>query len=296
VCNSGFFRTISILSLVLCASTALSAEVLFTNDGRIIIGSTGKTEGGWTTYQDSSGEKKIKSGQIIRSEASLESLLTLLVEVELMDGSVLHGKISDYDADIGVFLDISFGVLTIPNPSVKSIVDPKRAKLYSGSSIQAKLGGSYYLPVGGLAADFSSSFRIEGMASIALPWVRGLSAGLDLGYNFADFSPVANVNYMFVTLEPLLSYRFLDLRTSSSWTRVLTPFAELGAGPVYIGVSDPQGVPVDQGEISFGAFAKAGCDIQAYREFSLRAQIRFDAVIQEGQPFMALSFGILGGL
>lgn len=284
-----------VLLLVFLAGASLGAEVVFTEDGRIVIGTIVKSEEGLSTYQSLGGEVVLESSRIVRSESSAESLTALPVIVELMDGSVLRGKIVDFDPDIGIFLDISFGVLTIPSASVGSIVEPIQNRRYAGSPFGARLGASWYLPVGGLAADFSSALRIEATASYSLPRLRGLAAGLDLSYSFADFTARSDVDYGFIALEPLVSWHYLDWRTKSSFAKVFAPFAELGLGPVYVEVDDTSGTLDKLGEICLGTFAKLGCDLDLFSGFGLRAQARFDAFFQKGQPFMAVSVGILGG-
>lgn len=278
------------------AGASLQGEVVFNEDGTILIGTIVKSEEGRSTYQSFGREIVVESSRIIRSEASAESLIELPVTVTLMDGSVLHGTIVDFDPEIGVFLDISFGVLTIPSASIKSLIEPAQNRRYSGSPFSAKLGASWYLPIGALAEDFSSSLRIEGMACYSLPWGRGLAAGLDLSYSFANFTARTDVDYDFIALQPLVSWHYLDWRTKSSFARIFSPFAELGFGPVFIETDDTTGTVDKLGEMSLGAFAKLGCDLDLFKGLGLRAQLRFDAYFQKGAPFMAVSAGILGGL
>jgi hypothetical protein len=284
-----------LLCLLLFAASGIGAEVLFTDDGNVIIGTIVKSEGGLSTYRTLGGQIAVESASIMRSEPSIDSLAELPVFVELMDGSMLRGKIVDFDPDIGLFLDISFGVLTIPGASVKSIKEPKQDRLYSGNPFGARLGASWYLPIGGLASQFGPSLRFEATASYMLPKVRGLALGLDLSYSLADFTAREDVDYDFIALEPLVSFHYLDWRTKSSFIRMFSPFAEAGLGPVLVRADDTSGSLDKLGEMSLGAFAKLGCDIDLIKGFGLRAQLRFDAYLQKGAPFMAVSAGILGG-
>ena len=271
-------------ALLLAARAPLPAEIVFTEQGYIVIGTIVKTEAGYSTYSSMGRVEVLKSSEIIRSESSLEALAGVPVQVELMNGSTLRGTISDFDPDIGLFLDISFGVITVPNASVKAIIEPKQRGRYTGSPAQVRAGASYYYPLGALGEDFSPDLRIEGMAAFSLGAPRGLSAGIDVAYSFAKFIPSAQAAYSFVSAEPMLSYRWLGLRTKSTLAQAFAPFLELGGGAVYVKVDDPSGFPPTLGELNPGAFAALGCDVFIFKELCLRLQGRFDAYSRRGSP------------
>ncbi len=277
-------------------TTILSAEVVFTEEGFIFIGTIIQTEQGYSSYQFMDREVRLMASRIIRTEADIDVLTDLPVRVELMDGSILRGTIVDYAPDIGIFLDIDFGVLTIPKASIRSIIEPMQGRRYSGNPFQAKAGASWYFPIGESSGSFGSAIRIEGLGAYSISGIRGLSIGLDFTYSFTNFNAVPSVDYAFITLEPFVSFRYLAWRTKPSIIRILTPFAELGAGALYVRATDPFSVPSMFGELCAGAFIKTGFDFELFKIFSLRAQLRFDSYLQNDKPFLALSAGILGGI
>jgi hypothetical protein len=286
-------NTASLLVILSLIPALAFPDVFFTDKGAILIGTIVKSATGTTTILDRGNEKSIPSASILRSEPSTDALKDLPVTIELMDGSLIRGKISDFDADIGIFLDISFGVLTIPNQSVKTVIDPAQRRLYAGPPAHALLGASYYFPVFGANADFGPALRAEGSADWALPGLRGANIGFDASYSFTDFIPSDLVDYSFTSLQPTISYRWLDARLRKDFLKILTPFASIGAGPAYVLASQPGTYPERIGELTVGALFKAGVDIDAFKGLGLRVQGRADVFFQQGAPFTTLSVGAL---
>ncbi len=279
----------------LCSAVAASgwSDVLFLDDGTIIIGTIIGTDSEGARYLAYEREIKLASKNIRRSEADLKVLEGLPLVVELMDGSILRGAIADYDPEIGVFLDISFGVLTVPNQSIKSIVDPARRLRYAGSSFLARAGASLYLPILDSAKRFGPDFSIDLAAEWAIPFVRGLTAGFDARYSFVDFKSTGNAEYSFISVSPEVSYRLLSLHTREDWLNSFVPFVSVGAGPVYISSEDSTGSFSHLAELDFGLNAKIGLDIELSQGWGIRAQGRSDLYFQDGDPFISLSVGLL---
>jgi small nuclear ribonucleoprotein (snRNP)-like protein len=286
---------IILLAAAFCAVAATAAwcEVVFLDDGTILIGAIIGTDAGGTRYLAFDREIKVASQDIKRSEKDLKSLEGLPLTVELMDGSVLRGTIADYDPEIGLFLDISFGVLTVPNQSIKSIVDPARRLRFSGPPFMARAGASWYFPILDSAAGFGSSIALDAAAHWSLPYFRGLTVGLDARYSFADFLAVDTVQYSFASLQPEIGYSILFFRTNEDWTRMLMPFLSIGAGPVYVNLSDPSAYPSQLGELCLGFVFKLGLDIEIYQGWGLRLQGRGDLYLQQESPFVSISAGLM---
>jgi hypothetical protein len=279
---------------VFCSAAApVWSDVIFLDDGTLLIGTIIGTDAGGTRYSAFEREIKVPSQDIRRSEKDLKSIEGLPLTVELMDGSVLRGTIADYDPEIGLFLDISFGVLTVPNQSIRAIVDPARRLRFSGPPFMARAGISGYFPVFASAVGFGPSIALDMTACVALPFFRGLTAGLDVRYSFADFLVVDTVEYSFVSLQPEIGYNLLYFRTNEDFTRMLMPFASIGAGPVYVSQSDPSGYPSQMGELCLGIVLKIGVDIEIYQGWGLRLQERNDIYLQQGSPFVSVSIGFM---
>jgi len=266
---------------------------MFLDDGTILIGTIIGTDSGGTRYLAFEREIKIASQAILRTEKDIKTLEGLPLTVELMDGSILHGTIADYDPEIGLFLDISFGVLTVPNQSIKSIVDPEWRIRYSGSPFLARAGISVYFPILDSAAGFGPSIAIDFAAEWSVPLLRGLTAGFDARYSFADFLLVEASEYSFISVQPEASYRILSLRTREDWLRLFSPFVSIGAGPVYISLTDSTGFLSNMGELSLGFNAKIGLDMELFQGWGIRLQGRTDLYLQQGSPFIQLSVGLM---
>jgi len=186
-----------------------------------------------------------------------------------------------------------FGVLTVPLQSIKEITDPARRVRYAGTPLLVRAGASYYFPLLDAAAGFGPSIAIDLAAEWSIPLLRGLTAGFDARYSFADFLAVDTVQYSFISVEPEASYRMLFLRTRTDWIRNLSPFISAGAGPVYVNLVDPAGYPGQIGELSLGFNVKLGLDVDLYNGWGFRLQGRSDLYLQQGRPFLSLSFGLM---
>jgi len=277
--------------MALCAP--LWSDVVFSDDGAIFIGTIIRPEPGGMRYLAYGREVLLPSGSIQRSESDLKVLQGLPLTVELMDGSVLRGTVADFDPEIGLFLDISFGVLTVPLQSIKAVTDPVKRVRYAGSPFIARAGASCYFPILSAASSFGPSLGVDVAAEWSIALLRGLSAGFDARYAFADFLPSSTVQYSFLSVAPEASYRMLFLRTRADWLRNLTPFVSAGVGPVYVNLADPGGYPSQMGELSLGVNLKLGLDIDLFKGVGLRFQGRSDLYLQQGSPFVLLSLGIM---
>jgi hypothetical protein len=284
---------LAVAALGMATAFPLWSDVVFTDDGAILIGSIVRPEPGGLRFLAYGREYSLPSANIQRSESDIKVLDGVPLTVELMDGLVLRGVFADYDPDIGLFLDISFGVLTIPIPSIKSVTDPVRRLRYAGSPFFARVGGAYYFPVFDAASSFGPSFGIDVAAEWSVPFLRGLSAGFDARYAFADYLPSAAAHYTFISAQPEASYRMLFLRTRSDWLSNLTPFVSAGMGPVYVSLADDSQSPPQMGELDLGLNLKLGLDIDVFKGFGLRLQGRGDLYFQQGGPFVLFSVGLL---
>ena len=109
-------------SFILVAPTF--ADVIFLVDGKILIGTIiGPDEAG-VAYSVFGERVVLGVDQILKTEQNIQAISDLLVTVNLKDGSTLHGKVVDFDEEIGYFVDIGFGILTVPIAAVSEIVDP----------------------------------------------------------------------------------------------------------------------------------------------------------------------------
>jgi hypothetical protein len=283
------YRGYPLFLLLFIAIAAIGAEtdVLFFKDGSVIIGTiVGPAEGG-VTYESFGRQVVVDVGRIARNEKDLIKLSAMDVDVRLMDGSVIKGKVVDYDPEIGLFVDIAFGVITVPSTAVSGIVDPATKSRYAGAGALIRAGAGAYSPLFGSRDNFGPSWMASTGAEWALPFMRGLYGGLELSFIPADYSAAADVKYALYYAGPELTYRFLSLREKEGFLGSLTPFVAAGLGPAYIAVSDPTADPQDYGSPTLGVALSGGAEIAAGKNISIRACGVMSMLLQKSSPFIS---------
>jgi len=281
-CASTGRRTLA-LALFLALASPLFADVIFLVDGRILIGTLIGPDSGGVAYSVSGGRTVIPVERILRTEKSVASLAELPLNVLLKDGSTIHGTVVDYDDDIGLFVDIGFGVLTIPVAAIAEMVDPVTRMRYAGAGMQARLGGGAYLPLG--TDHFGPSWTGSAAAVFSIPGVRGLSAGIALGISGADYLAQDDVEYSFLSFGPAAEYRFLGWRMRDGFLSALTPLASVQAGACFISLVDPGAYPPRQGSMTGFMELAAGLDYALKGGLVLRLDLFGGMVFQSQSPF-----------
>jgi hypothetical protein len=277
-----------ILALIVAAiAFPTEAEVLFLKDGSVILGSiVGPADGG-VSYESFGRSIVVDVGQVAESDKDLAKLSALDTEIRLMDGSIIKGKVVDFDPEIGLFVDIAFGVLTVPNTAVSSIVDPIKRTRYTGARTLLRAGAGAYTPLFGSLDDFGPSWIASAGFEWALPFARGLYGGLGLSFIPADYSAASDVKYAVYYAAPELTYRFLSLRSRPGFLGSLTPYVSANLGPAYIAVSDPSMDPRDYGSPTLGIGLDCGTEIAAGKRASIRVGAFSTMLMQKGSPFIA---------
>jgi len=271
------------LCIAACAAAA-GADVVFLKDGSVVIGTITGTSEGAVRYLVAGEEIDFAIGSILRTDRELSALAELPLEAVLKDGSIIRGKIVDYDEELGYFIDIAFGTLTLPLSTVDELVDPVRRTAFEGASFQVRAGGGVYLPVLDDSGAFGQSWTAAAGASWALAFVRGLSGGIGVSRSAAAYDE-EDIEYSFFAVRPELTYRYLGLRLRDSILNRLTPFASVSFGPAYVAVVNPDTVPDDYGELIAAAGLSAGFELRVAAGIALRMEGTFDAYLQEGTPF-----------
>ncbi len=257
----------------------------FLVDGEILIGDFVSPNPDGFLYKTFKGDVVIPVGNLIKSEKSISVLASMPVELILKDNSIIKGKIVDFDYDIGIFIDISFGTLTIPNSAVSKIVDPVQRSRFSGSSFQYGVSGGMYFPLGNNTQYFGPSWLASISLQSRIPGIRGLFAGASLSFNDTSFLQVATTKYYLLSVCPEISYKLLDWRTKGGFLGVFSPFASLGAGLAYINVSDPDLYPPSYGNLTMRGYLKAGTEISVTPFLNLEVAGYIDIFLQGEQPF-----------
>ena len=288
----------SLILAFLCALNSLAfGDVIRTEDGTIYIGKVAAADEKGVSLDAYGGTVRVAPTAIISTETGKASLESDSLEVHLKDGSIIRGRIKDYDQEVGLLVDIDFGSLTIPFESIRTIEDPNQRKRYKGSPLQAGFAAGYYWPAsaGSLAVPFGSSGSLSLFADFNLQFVRGLSAGIDLAQFFMNTASSPDLSYGVTTLTAGPIYRLLMFRTSSlAYVNLLVPWASAGGGVAYISVQDRRSgaYQASYGEMDPAWCAGLGLDIYPLEWLAIRLSFRWLAVQQTSGLFHLPAFSL----
>ena len=290
----GLWRAAAVVLFAVLGLASSFAEVLYLVDGEILIGEFVSPDPQGFLYRTYKGDVVVPVGKLLRSAKTLDELSALPVELVLKDSSVIKGNIVDFDYDIGIFIDISFGTLTIPNTAVAKIMDPVQVSKYSGSALQYRVDAGAYFPLFGNEQFFGASWLASITLNARLPAVRGLFAGASLTFNDTVFTPTTTTKYFLLSVCPEVTWKLLDWRVKSGFLSILSPFATVGAGLAYINVSDPELYPPSYGNLTMRAYVKAGSEIAITPAISLVLDGYLDIFMQAQRPFYSAgaTFGV----
>ncbi len=273
--------------LLILVLAVVPADVIFLKDGTIVLASYKSSSGDTMTYTIGEKEVSFSSGEILRSESTLASLIGKQINIELVDKTVIEGAFTDYDTDIGYFIDLSFGTLTIPVERVVRMIDPVQAKRYQGSAVAIGLRGLYLTAVG--SDNFKSMYGGGVSAEFGLPFMRGLFAGVGLDFAKLETDGLDDLSYLLIQITPNLTYRYLEFRSGQGALSRFVPFASLGGGMTVIYVRDLRdGVyPDSYGALSPHLRAEIGTDLYLTESTYLRLGGVWTTVLQDGDAFSA---------
>lgn len=286
-----------LLAIAMLAASAASGspDVIRLVNGSIYLGKIASAGEAGVSVEAFGTTTNVSPGQILRTETGMGSLAQDPVELHLKDGSVIRGKITDYDPDIGLLVDIEFGTLTVPYESLSSVEDPKQRSAYRGQPWMIEASGAWYWPLGSFSSSFSSNGWLSLATGVNLPWVRGLYAGVDTAYWFMGYLPSTQIDYYMVTAAAAVSYQLLLLRSSRiPVIKDLVPWASLELGVAWVGVRDgrPGAVPAAYGELDPALGTVVGIDWHIGPHFLARLEGRYVAVPQSASLLHLIGVGI----
>ena len=210
-----FCTILSILFVITFTSSPAYSDVVWLQNGKIYLGEINTAESDGITIKTFGETRKISMEDIFKTEKTLDSLKYQQIDITLKDGSVIKGKIQNYDEEIGINVNIDFGNITLPVQTVDSITDQNRKKHYGGSDINVGITGGYYCLLGEASNSFNNFFKLTLFAEFNTGLVRGLFAGIDIAFTFMDYSGKENLSFSMYSLQPYLIYRFFNFRNSS---------------------------------------------------------------------------------
>ncbi len=273
------------LSLAIALAFPAFSDVIYLKDGSIIIATYRSTEGDTMTY--SSGETRfgVNVSDILKSEVSLASIKGRQVALELTDKSTVAGAFADYDEEIGYFIELSFGTLTVPRDKVVRMIDPAQSRRYQGSDVALGARAFYLSSVG--SDNFGGLYGGGASAEFGLPFARGLFCGADLDFAKLNVKDIDDLSYLLIQITPKLTYRYLEFRSGQGFLSRVVPFISAGGGMTAIYVRDlREGVyPDSYGALSPHIKAELGCDVYLKDNVYLRLGGVWTTIFQKGDSF-----------
>jgi hypothetical protein len=269
----------------------LCADVVFLKTGEVVLGTIMSVSSGSVSIRSLSTERQINATQILHTEKGLSALADFPLEVQLKDGTVIRGVIIDYDEEIGVFVDISFGNLVLPILAIEMISDPVQSRRNADRKHLVVMGAAYTLP---LSDSFDSGLAFSLGLDMQTPFVRGLFWGGDLSYSFFNYSESSLVSYFTVGLNVALLYKPLALAVTSPMFAVVLPYGRLATGAVLVQVNDdrPEASITQRGLLTSEFAAEVGLEWHLPASSGLRSFAAFDFIFQEDAVFIVPGFGL----
>jgi hypothetical protein len=271
--------------------TAVYADVIRMQDGRILLGKVTSTDSQGIVINSFGQSYNVSQNEIAKSEKDFASLQKQPVEIYLKDGSIIKGRIQNYDDEIGILVNIDIGALTLPVQNVKVIEDPDQRIYYNGYPFQIGFSAGYFLPQGDAAKSFDNGMNFSLFFEFDSGLYRGLFWGVDLKWFSLKYSKNSDYSYSMMSGDVYAMYKFLFFRSSQSLLSHLVPFVSLGGGPAYITLEDKRSDAVQEyySEVDIKLTATAGFDVMIGSRAFVRAGAQYFIITQKKTPFNAFN-------
>lgn len=268
----------------------LHADVVIIDDGAIYLGKVKSVDSQVMVFESFGKDINLSTAKVLKNHKSLDDISAKKISILLKDGSTISGKIDNFDDEIGIFLNIGFGNITIPVGAVNEIRDPEIRKSYFGNDYKFGASAGWYYMTGSLAESYGSTFTANLYAEKMTP-VRGLAGGIDISYNLMNFTKDDKMNYQMFALKPYLMYVFLDFKKTVSFLDKINPFVALYAGVAYVSLEDKRDYAKasNLSEIDPDFMAAAGIDYPLTGNLSIRASGGYRLVLQSNVIFQNIT-------
>lgn len=282
--------------MLLFLTAQLSAEVVFLRNGDVLIGKITSAGSGTVTIQTFGDERKVPSKDILRSEPGLSDIKDLALQVILKDGTSIRGKLTDFDEEIGLFVDIGFGILALPITAIDKIVDPSVVVHYGGYRHILGVSGGVAFPPGG---DYGLGYHGALTGELQLARLRELYALASFAWMDPGYTGDVGVSLQTWSLLVGIRYKFVAFGEIFPALEILTPYATLAAGGSLVTLFDTRAVAlVDQrGLLTSSLAASVGLEWKLPASLSLRTEGGANFIFQTSGVFIApkVSAGIFIG-
>lgn len=283
--------------IMLFLSYNAMADVIMLHDGSIYLGKIIRTDSNGIVIETFGQNLIISLNDILKSEENIDNFKDTITDITLKDGSIIVGKIQNYDEEVGLFVNIDFGTITLPVESIKKITNRIQKIKYNGYHYLTGLTIGYYQPIAG-SGKFSGTYLLTAFVEKNTFLLRGLYVGGDFSYLDMQHEN-SSLNYSMLMLEPYLAYNFFTFKNSSSFLNRFIPFVRVGGGLSYIMLKDnrPNSVTDSSSELNPLISAGAGFDVEIISAILLRTSACWYIVPQSPETFhmSAISIGVVYG-
>jgi len=283
--------------MILFLGSIAAADVVWLNDGSVYFGAIESADASGITIKTFGETRKILQSEIVKSEKTLDNMKNMPVDILLKDGSVIKGRIQNYDEEVGILVITDLGQSTLPVSSIKEIYNPTIRELYNpkkketgatviketGTPLMFNIGitGGYYIPVMGLASDFNNSYNLSIFGECNPGLIRGLSFGGEFSTILID-SNVDDNDFSIYAFQPYIQYNFLQLKDSSSFIKYFTPFVSAGVGAAYIKKKNSYD---ERSETDTIGNLKIGLDYAITESLAARFYTGIETILQKDKNF-----------
>jgi hypothetical protein len=274
---------IIIAALLAIGMFPLEAEAIFLSDGEVLFGSIEKTATGEVSVI-AYGSGEIRRALVVaRTEADPKTLIGAKLEVILKDGSILYGILVDFDEELGIFVDLYFGILNLPFPVIHQIFLDQQ-KLSDENPISLSLGFTVLQPINSTLFGLSSAphLTLESM----IPGSKAVIVGESIDYFIMTYLPSDEVRYGIMNLSLSLRIRLIPLFTGVESTSPFSPYLQLGGGVAFVAVVDNRADAqnTNYGTLDAQARVELGFELRISPRFSLGACGYVYMILQELHP------------
>jgi len=275
-------RTPVTVVLLFLVTALLPADVMFLRNGEILFGEIIAAGSGTVTIRSLGQSVDVLSTDIERTEPSLSALADLPVQVILKDGTIIKGKIVDFDEEIGIFVDIIFGNLVLPSATVDRIVDPSRAAKAAPASQWIGGSGNVSFP---LSEDFGLSWGTGISWEFRTPWLADMKLGLSLSFESLSYKTDTQISFYNVGLS---AYTIFTLDGLFQGLGIFSPYLGFGGGAVVVQAFDqrPSAVIDQRGLLTGLLTSQIGIEWRLPMRLLLRTGGSLDKVLQTGGVFL----------
>jgi len=283
-------KQIIFILILLFLGFTLCADVIRMKDGRIYIGRVLTVNPDGVVILSMKDKLTVNFDGILKTDPDFRNLQDRELEVTLLDGSKMLGKVKDYDPDIGLLMEIDFGMITLPLENVKSIMDYAQKRKITAHFMQIGTQGGYYFIIGDLSTIYTSNFNINLFWELNLDFLLpGLFAGATLSYHNVTCIDYIDFSYMLFNLNISGIYRLLIFRTDPGFLRNFVPFAALGVGAA-VPMQTVNEETTMEFDISFTA--SLGVDYYLFDDIFIRLSGTWTTVLQSQLWFNSVSVNL----